>query len=142
MILILTETENQTSYNSAIPPSSRKRHSDTPAAPDADDDDTVASSEDGESSSSSATAKKKKRKEFQNLNAVFMAGVPGVTLVTDQVIFFSVNIYLNSTNHIHSLYSVHYSHDSANYKRKYRKCAIGKPVDFLVANQSLWILVT
>lgn len=41
----------------------------------------------GESSSASKenNAKKKRRKEFLNMNATFMAGVPGVELVTDQV---------------------------------------------------------
>lgn len=38
----------------------------------------------GESSTSAEPTKKKRRKEFQNLNASFMAGVPGVNLVTDQ----------------------------------------------------------
>lgn len=53
---------------------------------DDDDDDDVPTEENGESSCSNEPApKKKKRKEFLNLNATFMAGVPGVTLFTEQV---------------------------------------------------------
>lgn len=40
------------------------------------------SEEDG---TSGEKPKKKRRKEFLNLNATFMTGVPGVHLVTDQV---------------------------------------------------------
>lgn len=42
--------------------------------------------------SSSDGPKKKRRKEFLNLNATFMAGVPGVTLITDQVSSYLLNI--------------------------------------------------
>lgn len=77
---------------------SRKRHSEPAAAASAssanetenDDDDENAvytdatSDTGGESSTSTEPAKKKRRKEFKNVNATFMAGVGGVTLVTDQ----------------------------------------------------------
>lgn len=39
----------------------------------------------GSQASKDNVPKKKRRKEFLNLNATFMAGVPGVMLVTDQV---------------------------------------------------------
>lgn len=42
----------------------------------------VSTEEDG---TSGEKPKKKRRKEFLNLNATFMTGVPGVHLVTDQV---------------------------------------------------------
>lgn len=51
-------------------------------------------SQDGESSTSSdaSVPKKRRRKEFLNLNATFMAGVQGVTLLTDQVILASATL--------------------------------------------------
>lgn len=54
---------------------------------DDDDENSVATINEEESGTSSAKggSRKKRRKEFLNLNATFMAGVPGVTLVTDQV---------------------------------------------------------
>lgn len=70
----------------------RKRKSSGSPAPETneeDDDDAASLSTDegesGGSSSSKATPRKKKRKEFLNLNATFMVGVNGVTLVTEQV---------------------------------------------------------
>lgn len=62
---------------------------------DADDDVTNDNDEDAvldvngslgdEDGASGEKPKKKRRKEFLNLNATFMTGVPGVHLVTDQV---------------------------------------------------------
>lgn len=50
----------------------------------------------GESSSTSEGApKKKRRREFQNLNATFMAGIHGVHLVTDQVNHFFISFIFN-----------------------------------------------
>lgn len=71
------DDDDEPQYNN--PSTSRKRKSDQG---ESEQDD-----ENGESSQSSREngAKKKRRKEFLNLNATFMAGVPGTVLVTDQV---------------------------------------------------------
>lgn len=55
------------------------------------------STQNGEGSSSTSTSsdtvpKKKRRKEFLNLNATFMAGIQGVSLVTDQVSVYKSHI--------------------------------------------------
>lgn len=59
------------------------------AANDDDDEDAViavgpSSSSTSDGTTAAAPPAKKRRKEFLNLNATFMTGVPGVTLVTDQ----------------------------------------------------------
>lgn len=72
---------------------SRKRKAESTTSKHQDNgdevDDDEQTEENGEPSGSTAepTQKKKKRKEFLNLNATFMAGVPGVTLFTEQVSF-------------------------------------------------------
>lgn len=65
---------------------------------DEDDDDPIglsaATEENGEAGSSTGEVpqKKKRRKEFLNLNATFMAGVPGVTLFSEQVSFSNITL--------------------------------------------------
>ncbi|XP_037030418.1 mRNA-capping enzyme [Bradysia coprophila] len=49
-----------------------------------EDDDQTEENGEPSGSTNEPTQKKKKRKEFLNLNATFMAGVPGVTLLTEQ----------------------------------------------------------
>lgn len=54
--------------------------------PDDTANDEVDKSKDDEcSTSSEGMPKKRRRKEFNSSNATFMAGIQGVTLVTDQV---------------------------------------------------------
>ncbi|XP_059617366.1 mRNA-capping enzyme [Phlebotomus argentipes] len=58
-----------------------KRHCESPGS---DQDDSVAIANGDASGESSSSQPRKKKREFLNLNATFMAGVPGVHLVTDQ----------------------------------------------------------
>lgn len=74
LISLEYDDDDEPQYNN--PSTSHKRKSDQTESEQND--------ENGESSKENG-AKKKRRKEFLNLNATFMAGVPGTVLVTDQV---------------------------------------------------------
>lgn len=135
-------------------PNKRKHEKDSSSHdPDDEINDQSVEPNDGESSTSSDNLpKKKRRKEFANPNAKFMDGIQGVRLVTDQVI--NVQVYQNGRKKLfflglfwmylfycvcNALFFFHYSRVWVNYKRRYRKCANLKAVDFLDHNRFQWM---